>query len=92
MQEFPNRTTNRGDNAGLLHVDSGQRENSAGTKLLLDKTKHRTHVVSTIATASLSIDSPNTNMYSNGSTLSAWKMASVATGSTADMSAPKANA
>lgn len=41
-------------------------------------------------TASLRILSPNTNMYSTWSTLRAWKIAKVATGSTADISEPKA--
>ena len=42
----------------------------------------------TMATASLSTDSPNTSMLSVGCTSSVWKMANVATGSTAEMSAP----
>ena len=41
-------------------------------------------------TASFSMDSPNTNMYKIGSASSAWKIARVATGSTADISDPKA--
>jgi len=49
-----------------------------------------TYLVRTIDTASLSTLSPNTNMYSIASTSKAWKMAKVATGSTADMSEPKA--
>jgi hypothetical protein len=47
-------------------------------------------VVSTIATASFKTLSPNTNMYSIGSTFKALKMASVATGSTAEIKDPKA--
>ena len=43
-----------------------------------------------MATASLRMDSPNTNMLRMGSTSRAWKMASVATGSTAEMREPKA--
>ena len=43
---------------------------------------------STTATASLSTLSPNTSMWSVGSTSSALKMASVATGSTAEINAP----
>ena len=50
----------------------------------------RTVVVRTMATASLRMDSPNTNMLRMGSTSSAWKIASVATGSTAEMREPKA--
>lgn len=34
--------------------------------------------------------SPKTNMFSTGSTSMAWKIATVATGSTADISEPKA--
>ena len=49
-----------------------------------------TYEVSTIETASLSTLSPNTNMYKTGSTSRAWKMASVATGSTAEIKDPKA--
>lgn len=41
-------------------------------------------------TASFKILSPNTNMYNTWSTLRAWKIASVATGSTADMREPNA--
>ena len=41
-------------------------------------------------TASLRMLSPNTSMLSTGSTLRALKMAMVATGSTAEMSDPKA--
>ena len=44
----------------------------------------------TIETASLRILSPNTNMFNVGSTSKAWKMASVATGSTAEISDPNA--
>ena len=44
----------------------------------------------TIETASFKTLSPKTNMFNVGSTLSAWKMASVATGSTADIMEPKA--
>ena len=43
-----------------------------------------------MATASLRILSPNTNMFRVGSTFKAWKMANVATGSTADIIEPKA--
>ena len=50
----------------------------------------RTVVVRTMATASLRMDSPNTNMLRMGSTSRAWKMASVATGSTAEMREPNA--
>ena len=49
-----------------------------------------TDVVSTMAHASLSTLSPNTSMYSIWSTSMAWKIASVATGSTADISEPNA--
>ena len=42
----------------------------------------------TMETASLSTLSPNTNMLSVGLTSRAWKMASVATGSTAEIRAP----
>lgn len=48
------------------------------------------YLVRTIATASLSILSPNTNMLSSGSAFNAWKIASVATGSTADINDPNA--
>lgn len=44
----------------------------------------------TIETASFRTLSPNTNMLRVGSTSKAWKMARVATGSTADISEPKA--
>ena len=44
----------------------------------------------TIETASLRILSPKTNMFNVGSTSNAWKMASVATGSTAEISDPNA--
>jgi len=46
--------------------------------------------VSTIDMASLRMLSPNTNMLSMGSTSRAWKIATVATGSTAEMREPKA--
>ena len=49
-----------------------------------------TVVVITIATASFRIDSPNTNICSTGSASSAWKIARVATGSTAEIREPKA--
>lgn len=42
-------------------------------------------------TASLRTLSPNTNMYRIGSTSKAWKIARVATGSTAEIRDPKAN-
>ena len=48
------------------------------------------YLVSTIDTASLRILSPNTSMFKVGSTLSALKMAIVATGSTADTKEPYA--
>lgn len=48
------------------------------------------YLVMTIETASLRILSPNTNMFNVGSTSKAWKMASVATGSTAEISDPNA--
>lgn len=48
------------------------------------------YLVRTMDTASLRILSPNTSMYRTWSTFSAWKMASVATGSTAEISDPKA--
>lgn len=44
----------------------------------------------TMETASLRILSPNTSMLRTGSTLRALKMAMVATGSTAEISEPKA--
>lgn len=44
----------------------------------------------TMETASFRTLSPNTNMLRVGSTSSAWKIARVATGSTADISEPKA--
>lgn len=47
-------------------------------------------VVSTIATASFRILSPNTSIFNTGSTSRAWKIASVATGSTALISEPNA--
>lgn len=50
----------------------------------------QTHLVRTIATASLSMLSPKTNMFKTGSTSRAVKMARVATGSTADINDPKA--
>ena len=50
----------------------------------------QTYVVNTIATASFSTLSPNTNMYRTWSTFKALKMARVATGSTADINDPKA--
>lgn len=46
--------------------------------------------VSTMETASFSTLSPKTSMYNVLSMSSAWKMASVATGSTAEISDPKA--
>lgn len=49
-----------------------------------------TYLVMTIETASLRILSPNTNMFNVGSTSNAWKIASVATGSTAEIREPKA--
>ena len=48
-----------------------------------------THSVMTMETASLRTLSPNTNMYSVGCTSIAENIASVATGSTAEISAPK---
>ena len=51
-----------------------------------------THVARTMATASFNMLSPKTSMYSNGSTANAWKIAKVATGSTAEIRAPNANA
>ena len=51
--------------------------------------KH-TYEVKTIETASLRMDSPKTNMFKTGSTSRAEKIASVATGSTAEMRDPKA--
>lgn len=50
----------------------------------------KTYLVRTIETASLRMLSPNTNMLRTGSTLRALKMAMVATGSTAEISEPKA--
>jgi len=44
----------------------------------------------TIETASLRILSPKTNILSVGSTSKAWKIARVATGSTAEISEPNA--
>lgn len=44
----------------------------------------------TIETASLRMLSPKTNMFSVGSTSKAWKIASVATGSTAEIREPNA--
>ena len=44
----------------------------------------------TMETASLSTLSPNTNILRVGLTSSAWKMARVATGSTAEIRAPNA--
>ena len=44
----------------------------------------------TMETASFRTLSPNTNMLRVGSTSKAWKIARVATGSTADISDPKA--
>lgn len=49
-----------------------------------------TYLVRTMETASLRILSPNTSMLRTGSTLRALKMAMVATGSTAEISEPKA--
>lgn len=49
-----------------------------------------TYVVSTIETASFKTLSPKTSMYRTSSTFMAWNMASVATGSTADIREPKA--
>lgn len=46
--------------------------------------------VSTIDMASFRMLSPNTNMLSMGSTSSAWNIATVATGSTAEIREPKA--
>lgn len=54
------------------------------------KVKMDSYFVRTIETASFRMLSPNTNMFRTGSTLSALKMAMVATGSTAEMSEPKA--
>ena len=48
----------------------------------------QTYFVKTIETASLRTDSPNTNMLRVGSTWRAWNIASVATGSTADINEP----
>ena len=48
-----------------------------------------TYLVMTIDTASFSTLSPNTSMLRVGLTSSAWKMARVATGSTAEIRAPK---
>lgn len=48
------------------------------------------YLVRTMDTASLRMLSPKTNIYRTWSTFSAWKMASVATGSTAEISDPKA--
>ena len=47
-------------------------------------------VVRTIAMASFRILSPKTNMLRTGSIFKAWKMATVATGSTAEIRDPKA--
>jgi len=44
----------------------------------------------TMATASFKILSPKTSMFNTGSTSSAWNMATVATGSTADINEPNA--
>lgn len=49
-----------------------------------------TYFVRTMETASLRMLSPNTSMLRTGSTLRALKMAMVATGSTAEISEPKA--
>lgn len=49
-----------------------------------------TYLDRTMDTASLRILSPNTNMLSSGGTSRALNMARVATGSTAEMSAPNA--
>ena len=46
------------------------------------------HLVSTMETASFRTDSPNTSMFSVGSTSRAWNIASVATGSTAEIRLP----
>lgn len=50
----------------------------------------KSYFVRTMETASLRMLSPNTSMLSTGSTLRALKMAMVATGSTAEISEPKA--
>ena len=47
-----------------------------------------THLVNTIDTASFKTDSPKTSILRVGSTSRAWNIASVATGSTADISDP----
>ena len=47
-------------------------------------------MVRTIATASFKMLSPKTNIFNTESTSKAWKMAIVATGSTADIREPKA--
>lgn len=52
--------------------------------------KRQTYVARTIETASFRMDSPNTNMFRTWSISRAAKMASVATGSTAEIKAPKA--
>jgi len=49
-----------------------------------------TYEVNTMETASFSMDSPKTNMYRMGSTSSAWNIANVATGSTAETKDPNA--
>ena len=49
-----------------------------------------TYLVITMDTASFKMLSPNTNMFRVGSTSSAWNIAKVATGSTADINEPKA--
>lgn len=51
---------------------------------------NQSYFVRTMETASLRMLSPNTSMLSTGSTLRALKMAMVATGSTAEISEPKA--
>lgn len=48
------------------------------------------YFVRTIATASFRMLSPNTNMFNNGSAFNAWKIANVATGSTAEINEPNA--
>lgn len=59
-------------------------------KKKLARRQKKSYFVRTMETASLRMLSPNTSMLSTGSTLRALKMAMVATGSTAEISEPKA--
>ena len=69
-------------------AERGWREKGRGNEDKRGETKTLPYLVITIDTASFSTLSPKTNMLSVGLTSRAWNIASVATGSTAEIRAP----